>query len=133
MFRKWHITTAFLSVKFATISSTLHKYVVGMKYKGGAPPGMSYKSSEDWLRKQQEDPDVNRGVSGSGLSAAELPRVKGAGKETGKKRDVAEIWEDSSKPSKRKRDTQDDEDDDDDDGGKPHRAPVMRKGIIIAN
>ena len=35
MFPKEHVTTAFLSTKFATTSSTLHKYIVGMKYKGG--------------------------------------------------------------------------------------------------
>ena len=39
MFPKAHVTTTFLSVKFATTSSTLHKYIVGMKYRGGVPPG----------------------------------------------------------------------------------------------
>ena len=45
MFLKVHVTTAFLSIKFATTSSTLHKYIVGMKYKGGVPPG-KYRHGE---------------------------------------------------------------------------------------
>ena len=48
MFPKAHVTTAYLAEKFDSESSTLHKYVVGMKYKGGAPLGTSYKASEDW-------------------------------------------------------------------------------------
>ena len=33
IFPKVHVPTAFLSVKFAMMSSTLHKYIVGKKYK----------------------------------------------------------------------------------------------------
>ena len=52
MFPKEHVMTAFLSTKFATTSSTLHKYIVGMKYKGRAPPGKyRYEESEEWTRK----------------------------------------------------------------------------------
>ena len=48
MFLKKHVTTAFLSTKFATTSSTLHKNIVGMKYKGWAPPGKyRYNESEE--------------------------------------------------------------------------------------
>ena len=36
MFPKTHVATAFLSAKFTTTSSTLHKYIIGMKYKGGS-------------------------------------------------------------------------------------------------
>ena len=61
MFPKDHVMTAFLSRKFATTGSTLHKYIVGMKYKGGVPPGKyRYEDSEEWTRKQQED-DTNKG------------------------------------------------------------------------
>ena len=60
MFPKVHVTTAFLSFKFAMTSSTLHKYIVGMKYKGGVTPSSKYKpsKSEEWTRKQS---DVNKG------------------------------------------------------------------------
>ena len=135
MFKKTHVLTIFLSRQFAMVSSMLHKYIVGKKYKGGVAPGSLYKSStlEYCSRKQQEDPEVNRGASGSGLTAAKLPKSKGAGKKMGKKRDATEIWGNLSKPSKRKRDTQDDDDEDDNNRSKPHRAPVTRKGIIIAN
>ena len=52
MFLKEHVTTAFLSTKFATTSSTLHKYIVWMKYKGGAPPGKyRYEELEEWTRR----------------------------------------------------------------------------------
>ena len=52
MFPKEHVMTAFLSTKFATTSSTLHKYIVGRKYKGGAPPGKyRYDESEEWTRR----------------------------------------------------------------------------------
>ena len=52
MFLKEHVMTAFLSMKFATTSSTLHKYIVGMKYKVGAPPGKyRYDESEEWTRR----------------------------------------------------------------------------------
>ena len=48
MFPKEHITTAFLSRKFAAMSSTLHKYIVIMKYKGGVPPSKyRHKESEE--------------------------------------------------------------------------------------
>ena len=56
--------TAFLSTKSATTSSMLHKYIVGMKYKGGAPPGKyRYEESEEWTRRQMEE-DSNKGASG---------------------------------------------------------------------
>ena len=135
MFKKTHLPTIFLSRQFAMVSSTLHKYIVGKKYKGGVAPGSLYKSStlEYCSRKQQEDPEVNRGANGSGLTVAKLPKSKGAGKKTGKKTDATEIQGDLSKPSKRKQDTQDDDDKDDNNRSKLHRAPVTRKGIIIAN
>ena len=48
MFPKEHVTTTFLSQRFTTTSSTLHKYIVRMKYKGGAPPGKyRYEESEE--------------------------------------------------------------------------------------
>ena len=51
MFLKEHVTTTFLSMKFATTSSTLHKYIVGMKYKGGAPPGKYRYDKSEWTRR----------------------------------------------------------------------------------
>ena len=49
MFLKTHVLTAFLSVKFAMTGSTLHKYIMGKKYKGGAALGSKYRSeSEEW-------------------------------------------------------------------------------------
>ena len=103
IFPKSHVTTAFLAKKFAAKSSTRHKYVVGMKYKGGARPGMSYKASEDWSARQQDEPDHddNERAGGSGLTQDDLPKSKGAGKKSGKKRDAAEIRGDSSKPKKK--------------------------------
>ena len=86
MFPKAHVTTKFLSVKFATTSSTLHKYIIGMKHKGGAPPGTKYRQgeSEEWTNKQRED-NINRGASGSGTTSQEPEKGKGAGKKTRKK------------------------------------------------
>ena len=131
MFLKAHVPTAFLSVKFMMTSSMLHKYIVGKKYKGGAPPGSRYRSkSEEWTKKQQ-DSEVNKGAGSSGVSTEDLPRGKGGGKKSGKKRDASEIRGDASKP-KKKQDTQDDDDEEDDqDGGRPLRPPVTRRGIII--
>ena len=98
MFPKEHVTTAFLSHKFTTTSSTLHKYIVRMKYKGGAPPGKYRQDeSEEWTRKQTQD-DVNRGASSSGVMSQEKVEGKGTGKKSGKKRDAAEIRDDTSKP-----------------------------------
>ena len=98
MFLKEHVTTAFLSMKFATTSSTLHKYIVGMKYKGGAPPGKyRYDKSEEWTRRRMEE-DTTREASGSGIMSQEKPKGKGVGKKSGKKRDAVEIREETSKP-----------------------------------
>ena len=155
MFPKEHVMTAFLSTKFATTSSTLHKYIVGMKYKGGAPPGKyRYEESEEWTRRQMEE-DANKGASGSGTTMSqEKPKGKGVGKKSGKKRDVAEIHEEMSKPKKKRK--QDDDDDDDDQPGtskpkkkrrevyddedeedkdcdRPLKAPVMARGLVIRN
>ena len=86
MFPKAHVTTAFLSVKFATTSSTLHKYIVRMKYRGGVPPGSKSRQgkSEEWTRKQRED-DVNKDASGSGVTRQEVSKGKGARKENREK------------------------------------------------
>ena len=66
-------------------SSTLHRYIVGMKYKGGASPGSKYKPSEleEWTRKQK-DSDINKDAGGSGAMMEERPKGKGAGKKSGK-------------------------------------------------
>ena len=101
MFPKAHVTTVYLAKKFASKSSTCYKYVVGMKYKGGASLGTSYKASEDWSARQQEEPDANEGAGSSGLTQEDLSKSKGAGKKTSKKRDTAEIRGDSSKPKKK--------------------------------
>ena len=45
MMPKQHVPTHFLSKRFATTESTLHKYIVGTKYKGGVQMG-KYKPSE---------------------------------------------------------------------------------------
>ena len=134
MFPKAHVTTTFLSVKFATTSSTLHKYIIGMKYKGGVPPGTKYRQgeSEEWTNKQRED-NINRGACGSGTTSQEPEKGKGAGKKTRKTRDAAEIWDDTSKPKKKRRIVDDDDDDEDEDRDRPLKAPVTAKGLIIPN
>ena len=134
MFPQAHVPAVFLSVKFATTSSTLHKYIVGMKYKGGAPPGTKYRQdeSERWSTKQRED-ETNRGASESGCTSQKPQKGKGAGKKTGKTRDAAEIPEDTSKPRKKRRIVDDDEDDEEEDRNRPLKAPVTVKGIIIPN
>ena len=151
MFLKEHVTTAFLSWKFATTSSTLHKYIVGMKYKGGAPPGKyKYEELEEWTRKQQED-DTNKEASGSGATSQEKPKGKGVGKKSGKKRDAAEIREETSKPKrkrkeldndddepgtskpKKKRREVDDDDEEDEDRERRLRPPVTARGLVIWN
>ena len=98
-FPKEHVLKAFLSVRFAMTSSTLHKYIVGKKYKGGTAPGSKYRmgESEEWTQKQK-DPNMNKGVSGSGLPVQDLPKGKGVGEKLGKKGDVAEICGERSKP-----------------------------------
>ena len=133
MFLKEHVSTAFLSTKFATTSSTLHKYIVGMKYKGGAPPGKyRYEESEEWTRKQTEE-DANKGASGSGtITSQEKPKGKGVGKKSGKKRVAAEICEETSKPKKKRTQVQDD-DEEDKDHDRPLKAPVMARGLVIWN
>ena len=87
-----------------------------MKYRGGASPGSKSQQgkSEEWTRKQRED-DVNKDARGSGVTRQEVSKGKGAEKKTGKKRDVAEIRGDTSKPRKKRRIIDDDDDDDDDD------------------
>ena len=62
MFPKEHITTAFLATRFATTSSTLHKHIVGMKYRGGPQPEKyRYGESEEWTRQQAtEDTEADR-------------------------------------------------------------------------
>ena len=143
MFSKEHVTTTFLATRFATTSSTLHKHIVGMKYKGGAQPEKyRYGESEEWTRKQtteDTETDKNKG--------------KGVGKKSGKKRDAAEIPEETSKPRKRRKQDGDDddggegtsrprrkrgrdEDDDDEDDNnrdKPLKPPVTSKGLVIRN
>ena len=134
MFLKVHVTTAFLFIKFATTSSTLHKYIVRMKYRGGAPPGSKSQQgeSEEWTRKQRED-DVNKDASGSGITRQEVSKGKGAGKKRRKKRDAAEIREDTSKPRKKRKIIDDEDNDDDEDRDRPLKAPVTGKGLVIKN
>ena len=155
MFPKEHVTTAFLSMKFATTSSTLHKYIVGMKYKGRAPPGKyRYNELEEWTRRRMEE-DTTREASGSGTTTSqEKPKRKGVGKKSGKKRDAAEISEEMSKPEKKRKQVDDDEDDDqpgtskpkrkrrefddddeeeDDDRDRPLKAPVTARDLVIRN
>ena len=122
MFLKEHVMTAFLSTKFATTSSTLHKYIVGMKYKCRAPPGKyRYEESGEWTRKQMEE-DANKGARGSGTpTSQEKLKGKGVGKKSGKKRDAAEIHEETSKPKKKKKQVDDDDDDDQQGTSKPKR------------
>ena len=155
MFLKEHVTTTFLSTKFATTSSTLHKYIVGMKYKGGAPPGKyRYEELEEWTRRQTEE-DANKGASGSGTTTSqEKPKAKGVGKKSGKKRDAAEIREETSKPKKKRKQDDDDDDDnqpgtskpkkkrrevyddddkEDEDRDRPLKAPVTARGLVIRN
>ena len=142
-------------MKFATTSSTLHKYIVGMKYKGGAPPGKyRYEESEEWTRKRTEE-DANKGASGSGTTMSqEKLKGKGVGKKSGKKRDAAEIREETSKPKKKRKQVDDDNDDDepgtskpkkkrrevdnndnkeDKDRDRPLKAPVTARGLVIRN
>ena len=45
MIPKQHVSMNFLSRRFATTESTLHKYIVGTKYRGGAQMG-KFKMSE---------------------------------------------------------------------------------------
>ena len=124
MFPNKHVTTNFLPQKFATTSSTLHKYIVGMKYKGGATPGKyRYEELEEWTRKQGED-DTNKGASGSGAMSQEKLKGKELGKKSGKKRDAAEIHEEVSKPKKKRRQV----DDDDDRGEGTSKPKQKRKG-----
>ena len=147
MLPKEHVTTVFLSQKFTTTSSTLHKYIVGMKYKGGVPPGKyRYEESEEWTRKQREDD--------KGAASQEKPKGKGVGKKSGMKREAAEICEETSKPKKKRKQVDDDDDggegtskpkqkgrkvDDDDDNNeeedcdKPLKPPIMARGLIIRN
>ena len=102
MMPKQHVPMHFLSTRFTTTESTLHKYIVGTKYKGGVQMG-KYKpnESEEWTRKQKDRDDVNKGASGSGVTTMDKPKGKGVGKRSGKSRDVAEIQEDASKPKKK--------------------------------
>ena len=153
MFPKEHVMTTFLSRKFATIGSTLHKYIVRMKYKGGAPPGKyRYKESEEWTKKQQEA-DTNKGATGTSATSQEKPKGKGVGKKSGKKRDAAEIREETSKPRRKRKDVDDDDDnqpgtskskkkrrevDDEEeeekeDCDRPLKPPVTARGLVIRN
>ena len=68
MIPEQHVPTVFLSKRFATTESTLHKYIVGTKYKGGAQTGkFKISESEEWTCKQKErEDDVNKGASVSG-------------------------------------------------------------------
>ena len=132
MFPKAHVTTAFFSVKFAMTSSTLHKYIVGMKYKGGAPPGSKYKpsKSEEWTRKQI---NINKGAGSSGTMTEESSKGKGAGKKSGKKRDAMEICEATSKPKKKRKAIIEEDDEEEEDHNQPLKPPVTHRGIIIPN
>ena len=92
MMPKQHVPMHFLLTRFTTTESTLHKYILGTKYKGGVQMG-KYKPSEskEWTRKQKDHDDVNKGVSRSGVTTMDKPKGKGVGKRSGKSRDVAEI------------------------------------------
>ena len=128
MIPKQHIPTNFLSKQFATTESTLHKYIVGTKYKGGAQMGkFKISESEEWTHKQKEcEDDVNKGASSSGMKSTEKPKGKGIGKKSGKSRDAAEIRDDTSKPKKKRRieDVDDKEDEEEEDRDKPRKKPV---------
>ena len=146
MFPKEHVTTAFLSTRFATTSNTLHKHIVGMKYKGGAPPEKyRYGQLEEWTKKQIEE-DMG--------TMSQQQKGKGVGKKSGKKRDAAEIHEETSKPKKKRKQLEDDDndggegtsrpkwkggmDDNDDDEeeencDKPLKPPVTSRGLVIQN
>ena len=137
MMLKQHVPMHFLSKRFATTKSTLHKYIVGTKYKGGAQMG-KYKPSEskEWTHKQKDCDDVNKGASRSGVTTMDKPKGKGVGKRSGKSRDVAEIQEDTSKPKKKRRVVDDDNDEEDKEEEDPNRAqkePVTAKGLVIKN
>ena len=127
----------FLSKRFATTESTLHKYIIGTKYKGGAQTGkFKISESEEWTHKQKEcEDDVNKGASVSGTEDTEKPKGKGIGKELGKSKNVAEIRDDTSKPKKKKRieDLDDEEDEEEEDRDKPQKKPVTARGIVIRN
>ena len=92
--------------------------------------------SEEWTRKQKErEDDVNKGASGSGMKSTEKPKGKGIRKKLGKRRDAAEIRDDTSKPKKKRRieDVDDKEDKEEEDHNKPQKKPVTVRGIIIRN
>ena len=132
-----HVPTVFLSKRFATTESTLHKYIIGTKYKGGAQTGkFKISESEEWTSKQKECEDnVNKGASISGTKDTEKPKGKGIGKKSGKSRDAEEIRDDTSKPKKKKRieDVDDEEDKEEEDRDKPRKKPVTARGIVIRN
>ena len=137
MIPKQHVPMNFLSKQFATTESTLHKYIVGTKYKGGAQMGkFKISESEEWTSKQKEhEDDVNKGASGSGMKSTEKPKGKGYGKKWGKSRDAAEIRDDTSKPKKKRwiEDVDDEEDEEEEDHNKPRKKPVMVRGMVIRN
>ena len=137
MIPEQHVLTVFLSKRFATTESMLHKYIVGTKYKGGAQTGkFKISESEEWTCKQKEcEDDVNKGASISGNKDTEKPKGKGIGKKSGRSRDVEEIRGDTSKPKKKKRieDVDDEEDEEEENCDKPQKKPVMARGIVIRN
>ena len=137
MIPEQHVPMVFLSKQFTTTESTLHKYIVGTKYKGGAHTG-KFKISEleEWTCKQKEREDnVNKGASVSGTKDTGKPKGKGIGKKSGKSRNAAEIRDNTSKPKKRKQreDVDDEEDEEEEDHDKPRKKPVTARGIVIRN
>ena len=137
MIPEQHVPMVFLSKRFATTESTLHRYIVGTKYKGGAQTGkFKISESEEWTHKQKErEDDVNKGACVSGMKDTEKPKGKGIGKKSGKSRDAAEIRDDTSKPKKKKwiEDVDNEEDEEEEDRDKPQKKPVMVRGIVIRN
>ena len=133
MFLKAHVTTAYLTNKFSAKGSTLHKYIVGMKYKIGGASGTTYKTSEEWMARQQKEAEDVGEAGGLSLTQEDLPASRGTGKKSGKKRDAAEIRGDSSKPKKKSKDNDNKDVDEDEDRNKPSKAPVTRRGIVIHN
>ena len=83
--------------------------------------------TEEWSREQQKDADMDKSASRSGIAAEDLPKRKGAGKQSGKKRDAADIHADASKPKKKKNIPDDDEDDHI--GSRPLGALVTQRRI----
>ena len=130
MFPQAHVTTTYLAEKFAAKESMLHKYIVGMKYKGGGASGTMNKVSEDWTRTQQEENrDANvEEARELDLTREELPMMKGTEKKLGRKRDVTEIRGELSKPKKkRQRNEDDDDEEEDEDRQGAGKAPVTKR------